>query len=86
MPSIIVKQPFKFAHHGHQVEDFAPSAQPRETSDECAKLAVQEGWAVLADAAAHVQAPAPATARGNRSRGAAPETTANPGAPETAAQ
>ena len=45
MPHIIVTQPFKFAHQGHQVEAFEPSAEPRETTDECADLAIAEGWA-----------------------------------------
>jgi hypothetical protein len=45
MPKIIVLAPFKFAHHGHQVEEFEPSDEPRETTDECADLAVVEGWA-----------------------------------------
>ena len=48
MPKIIVQQPFKFAHHGYQVEEFEPSETPRETSSECASLAVAEGWAVAA--------------------------------------
>lgn len=45
MPEIIVRKPFKFAHHGYQVEEFEVSDEPRETTDECADLAVQEGWA-----------------------------------------
>ncbi len=49
MPKIIVTQPFKFAHHGYQVEEFEPADEPRETSDECAEIAVREGWAKLAD-------------------------------------
>lgn len=48
MPHIIVKTPFKFAHHGYQVEEFEPVEEPRETTDECAELAVREGWAVMA--------------------------------------
>lgn len=64
MPQIIVKQPFKFAHFGYQVEEFEPSDEPRETSDECAALALQEGWAVKPrgpadkrEKAAHLAAP-----------------------------
>ena len=45
MPQIKVIQPFKFAHHGYQVEEFEPSDAPRDTSDECAEIAVREGWA-----------------------------------------
>jgi hypothetical protein len=48
MRQIVVTQPFKFAHHGHQVEEFAASAVPRDTTDECADLAIAEGWAVPA--------------------------------------
>lgn len=47
MPFITVKKPFKFAHHGYQVEEFEPSTEPVETTDECAQLAVRERWAVL---------------------------------------
>lgn len=51
MPQIIVLQPFKFAHHGHQVEAFEPSPEPRDTSEECADIAVREKWAKPAKAA-----------------------------------
>ena len=56
MPKIIVDQPFKFAHHGYQVEQFAAGELPVETTDECAALAVAEKWARLVDEAA-VEAP-----------------------------
>lgn len=45
MPQIKVIHPFKFAHGGHQVEEFVPSDEPIETTDECAELALAEGWA-----------------------------------------
>ncbi|MBX9717208.1 MAG: hypothetical protein K2Q07_01395 [Burkholderiaceae bacterium] len=45
MPKIIVKEFFKFAHHGYQIEEFEPSPEPRETTDEVADLAVKERWA-----------------------------------------
>lgn len=48
---IIVTQQFSFAHHGYQVEHFAPSDEPRETTDECAELAIAEGWAKAVTAA-----------------------------------
>lgn len=48
MPTIRVLQPFKFAHYGYQVEAFEPSSDPRETTQECADLAVREGWAEIA--------------------------------------
>ena len=59
MPQIKVLQPFKFAHHGYQVEDFEPSEEPRETSDECADIAVREGWAKLIGAAPESKDAAP---------------------------
>lgn len=47
MPQIRVKTQFKFAHLGHQVEEFAASDEPRETTDEVVSVAVAEGWAEL---------------------------------------
>lgn len=47
MPHIIVRKPFAFAHDGHRVERFAPAAEPVETTDACAEVALAEGWAVL---------------------------------------
>lgn len=49
MPHIIVRQDFKFAHGGHRVEEFVADDQPIETTDECAELAIAEGWAEDAD-------------------------------------
>jgi hypothetical protein len=58
MKHIIVLEPFKFAHHGYQVEEFAPSKEPVETTDECAELAIAEKWAKPArEAKAHATAP-----------------------------
>ena len=51
MPKIIVTQAFKFAHHGYLVEEFEVSQELRETTTECAALAIAEGWAVDAEAA-----------------------------------
>jgi hypothetical protein len=65
MPKIIVKQAFKFAHHGYQVEAFEPGDEPVETTDECAELAIAEGWAVAPE-----EPPAPAT----KASESAPET------------
>jgi hypothetical protein len=45
MPFIVVKSAFKFAHFGYQVEEFSPSPKAIETTEECAALAIQEGWA-----------------------------------------
>jgi hypothetical protein len=62
MPEIIVKKPFKFAHGGYQVEEFEPSKEPRETTDECADLAVAEGWAQRVKKAGPAKEEAAATA------------------------
>lgn len=45
MPLLIVTKPFKFAHHGIHVEEFAPSKEPIQLTDECAEVALAEGWA-----------------------------------------
>lgn len=74
MPQIIVKQAFRFAHGGHQVEAFEPAAEPVDTTDECAELAIAEGWAV----APAVQTPAPPSAEPP-----APAAKASEAAPET---
>lgn len=73
MPRIIVKKPFKFAHEGHRVEEFEPSKEPRETSEECADIAIAEGWAkrVTGESAAERSAPEAAAESG------APETKAD---------
>jgi hypothetical protein len=47
MPTIIVTQRFLFAHGGIRVEAFEPSAEPVETTQECADVALAEGWAHL---------------------------------------
>lgn len=65
MPQIRVKTPFKFAHLGHQVEEFAASDEPRETTGEVVDVAVAEGWAEL------VQTPAPSA--GERAMPKSPE-------------
>lgn len=49
MPQIKVLKPFKFAHLGFQVEEFEPADEAIETSDECAAVAITEGWASAAD-------------------------------------
>lgn len=48
MRHIIVTQAFKFAHGGCHVEEFEASDEPRETTDECAEVALAEGWATAA--------------------------------------
>lgn len=44
MPIINVVQPFKFAHDGYLVEEFGVGEV--ETTEECASIAMREGWAV----------------------------------------
>lgn len=56
MPQIKVLKAFAFAHHGYQVEEFQPADAPIDTSDECAEIAVREGWAELVDEAKAEQA------------------------------
>lgn len=45
MAMFIILKPFKFAHGGTVVEEFAPSDKLVELTDECAKVAVTEKWA-----------------------------------------
>lgn len=47
MPHIIGTESFKFAHHGHQVQEFSADLQPVEVTEDCAALAVGEGWAQI---------------------------------------
>jgi hypothetical protein len=49
MALIVVTQPFRFAHSGHQVQEFFPAAEPVDATDDCAELAIAEGWATAAD-------------------------------------
>lgn len=46
MPQIVVNTAFKFAHRGYQVQEFVEDDEPIDVSDECAELAVAEGWAI----------------------------------------
>jgi hypothetical protein len=45
MPLILVLKPFKFAHSGYRVQEFEPKAEPVETTDECAAIAIENKWA-----------------------------------------
>ncbi len=45
MPALIIIKPFKFAHGGIHVEEFLPGAEAQELTDECAAVALAEGWA-----------------------------------------
>lgn len=64
MPKIKVIKPFKFAHGGHTVQEFEPGDEPIDTTDECAELAVKQGWAKNVKA----RAAAPAAADALRAR------------------
>ena len=44
MPKIIVLSAFKFAHFGYQVEEFEPSTEPRETTQEVIDVLKDEGF------------------------------------------
>lgn len=45
MPQMIVLKDFKFAHRGIEVEEFTAGPGLVEMTDECAELAMGEGWA-----------------------------------------
>lgn len=90
MKTIIVTKHFKFAHEGIRVEEFDPSSEPIETTDECANLAVAEKWAKFPrqrTQAASEQAPEQAVEQPAEQAAseAAPEVAAEAGAPEVKA-
>ena len=86
MPQIIITRPFKFAHGGHQVEAFEPGETPVETSDECAEVAIAEGWATAVQTSAEPPPPpAPAEADQPQADKSAIETAAAPAAPSNRA-
>lgn len=90
MKTIIVIKPFKFAHEGIRVQEFEVSAEPVETTDECADLAVAEKWAKFPrqrSQAAAEQAPEQAADQptDQAATEAAPEVAAEAGAPEVKA-
>lgn len=74
MPQIIVLQPFRFAHGGHQVESFEPSDEPVDTTDECAELAVAEGWAAAPEVQTPASTPAEPTVPDAKAIESSPET------------
>jgi hypothetical protein len=78
MPKLIITAPFHFAHAGIHVESFEPGKEPVDLTDECAEVALAEGWAKKPRGKAE---PVETTAAP-----AAPETAAHTGAPETAAE
>lgn len=47
MAQIVVTTAFKYAHRGHQVVEFVEDDTPIDVPDDCAELAVAEGWATL---------------------------------------
>jgi hypothetical protein len=84
MKSIIVLKPFKFAHEGIRVEEFAPDEVDKnkviEVSDECAEVALTEKWAKPAREPRGRKEPEQAAQQ------QAPETAAQTEAPETKAE
>ena len=52
MVPVIVTKPFAFAHRGVEVEQFEPSDEPRETTEEVADWVAENGYGRRADAAA----------------------------------
>jgi topoisomerase IA-like protein len=88
MPQAIITKPFKFAHGGIRVEEFSPSKDPQELTDECAEVAYTERWARPFRAQApRAQAESQATdqAELTTAASAATEAAAATSAPETAA-
>lgn len=59
MPKIIVTAPFKFAHFGYQVEEFEPSDEPRETTQEVVDVLKDEGFFTVCPSEADTSDPAP---------------------------
>jgi len=43
----LIKKTFLFAHRGVEVEEFVASDDPVYLTDECAEVALAEGWAEL---------------------------------------
>jgi hypothetical protein len=68
MPKIIVTKPFLYAHRGHQVQAFEADRKPVDVGDDVAQLALAEGWARKASAAAPANKDA-AGARSNKAAG-----------------
>ena len=69
MQRINIVRPFAWAHHGYQVEQFTEGSA--EVPDDCAEVAIREGWATP-EAAAHAAAPETTDAAQQRRRKAAP--------------
>jgi hypothetical protein len=61
MPQIKVTKPFKFAHRGVEIEEFLPSDEPRDTTDEVAAWVVDNGYGkrIRGGAATNANAAAP---------------------------
>jgi hypothetical protein len=57
MPQIKVTQAFSYWHNGHSRRDYEPGADPVDTDDECAAVAIAEGWAVEPGSKAKTAAP-----------------------------
>lgn len=59
---ITILKPFKFAHQGIHVQAFEVVGEVEDTTDECAQLAIAEGWAEAYVEPVQTPAPAPAPA------------------------
>lgn len=73
MRNIRVLKAFKFAHFGHQVQEFEPSNEAIPTTDACADVAVSEGWALDLDALQREEAETAAREKAEREAAAAAE-------------
>lgn len=73
MAHIVVTQPFRFAHGGHQVQEFCAAADPVETTDECAQLAIAQGWAIAAEQSSASPPPQKARSAAPANKDAAPK-------------
>lgn len=47
MPQIVVVKPFDWYHKGHELRTYAPAAEPVDADEDCATVAVREGWATV---------------------------------------
>jgi hypothetical protein len=49
MPVISVSRPFSYSDNGYTLVEYSPDRSPIEVSEECARVAREEGWAVKAE-------------------------------------
>ncbi len=58
MKTIQVTKPWRYAHHGHTVQEFVPG-ESYKVSDECAEAAVRRGVAKATGPSQNKMTPAP---------------------------